>query len=257
MKPLSELTREEIAPLKLLCFDCDGVTVPEGSKITESKGRLVVETKLIEDRLVQKLNKLKEKYWLVFSSGRSLLYLSRMFEPVLDERVILQAEVGLFTLLNGEVVQLDPLSEEQLELLGKIRKRIRAEAKTNSDILGFEPKQFLVTVHCKKELPIIPEIVREETGGEDVYCLWSGEAYDINFAHLNKGKGLEKLCEKLGIAQSETLAIGNDSNDREMVEWAGVGITSNPESMSAANYYTLSKQELGGEELVDKLLELL
>ena len=62
MKPLNELTREKTAPLKLLCFDCDGVTVPEGSKITESKGKLVVETKLIEDRLVQKINKLKEKY---------------------------------------------------------------------------------------------------------------------------------------------------------------------------------------------------
>ncbi len=256
MKPLSELTREKIAPLKLLCFDCDGVTVPEGSKITESKGKLVVETKLIEDRLVQKINKLKEKYYIVFSSGRSLLYLSRMFEPVLDEKVILQAEVGLFTLLNGEVLQLDPFTEEQLELLSKIRKRLRKEAKTNPDILGFEPKQFLVTVHCKKELPIIPEIVKEEAGDQDLYCLWSGEAYDINFTHLNKGKGLERLCEKLGIAQSEVLAIGNDSNDREMVEWAGIGVTSNKESMDAADYYTLSKQELGGEELVDQLLEL-
>jgi len=257
MKPLSELTKEDLAPLKLLCFDCDGVTVPEGSKITESKGKLVVETKLIEDRLVGKINKLKEKYWIVFSSGRSLLYLSRMFEPVLDEKVVLQAEVGLFTLLSGEVLQLDPLNEKQLELLAKIRKRLRKEAKTNPDILGFEPKQFLVTVHCKRQLPIVSQIVKEEAKGENLYCLWSGEAYDINFVHLNKGRGLEKLCEKLGVAQEETLAIGNDSNDREMVEWAGIGITSNPESMKAAEYHTSNKQELGGEELVDKLLELL
>ncbi|MFH1601511.1 MAG: HAD family hydrolase [Candidatus Shapirobacteria bacterium] len=256
MKPITNLSNKNIAPLKLLCFDCDGVTVPEGTKISESRGRLVVETKLIEDRLVQKLNKLKSKYYLVFSSGRSLLYLTRMFEPVLGKKVILQAEVGLFTLLNGEVLQLDPLSEEQLGLLTKIRRRIRAEAKNNSDILGFEPKQFLATVHCKKELPVIEEIVRQEAQGEDLYCLWSGEAYDINFAHLNKGRGLEKLCAKLGVKREEALAIGNDPNDREMVEWAGIGVTSNKETMSSADYYTLGKQELGGEELIDRILEL-
>ncbi|MBL7078060.1 HAD family phosphatase [Candidatus Shapirobacteria bacterium] len=257
MKPLSELTREDLAPLKLLCFDCDGVVVTEGTKISESEGRLVVETKVIESRLVQKLNQLKSKYLLAFSSGRSLLYLTRMFEPLLYDKVIFQAENGLFFLKEGELAQLEKLTLEQLELLKKIKHRIRALGKSNSDILGFEPKQFLVTVHCKKELEIIPQIVKEEAGGQDLYCLWSGEAYDINFAHLNKGRGLEKLCQKLGIGQNEVMAIGNDPNDREMIEWAGIGVTSNKETMGAADYYTLNKQELGGEELVDKLLELI
>jgi len=257
MKALSELTRQDLALIKLLCFDCDGVTVPEGTKISENQGKLVVETMMIEDRLVQKLNQLKSKYLLTFSSGRSLLYLTRMFEPVLYDRVILQAENGLFTLIEGEVTQLERLSLERLELLRKIKYRIRVFGESNSDVLGFEPKQFSVSVHCRQEVDQIPAIVKQEARGEKLYCLWNGEAYDINLAHLNKGRGLEKLCQKLGIGQNEVLAIGNDPNDKEMVEWAGIGVTSNQESMSAADYYTLQKQELGGEELVDRILELI
>lgn len=256
MKPLDKLTKEKLAGTKLICFDCDGVTVPEGTKIREKGGRLVVETKIIEKRIVEKMERLKKRFWLTFSSGRSLLYLSRMFEPVLYDRVILQAENGLFALIEGNVSQLEELTIGQLKVLRRIKHRIRQFSLRNSDILGFEPKQFLVTVHCKKPLSGIPQIVKEEMGKENLYCLWSGEAYDINFAHLNKGRGLELLCQKLSIAQDEVVAIGNDPNDEEMVGWAGIGVTSNRGTMPVADYYTFKEQELGGEELVDRLLEL-
>jgi len=255
MKPLTVLTKEEVDKIKLLCFDCDGVTVPEGTKISEKEGKLLVETTMIKNRLVEKLERLKKRFWLSFSSGRSLLYLTRMYEPLLYERVILQGENGLFALKEGEVFQLELLSNEQLEILRKVKNEIREWGKTNPDVLGFEPKQFLVTVHCRKPLEEIPEIVRRRGEGR-LYSLWSGEAYDINFKFFNKGRGLERLAKRLGLERGEVMAIGNDPNDKEMVEWAGIGITSNRESMSAADYYTLEKQESGGEELIDRLLAL-
>lgn len=38
---------------------------------------------------------------------------------------------------------------------------------------------------------------------------------------INKGAGLEKLCEYLGIDRMEVAAIGDWLNDKEMLEWSG------------------------------------
>jgi len=254
MKPLEKLPKEELDRIRLVCFDCDGVTVPEGTRISEKEGRLTVETKQISPELAGKINRLQERFWVVFSSGRSLLYLSRMYEAVFGRKVILQGENGLFTLMEGEVLQLEKLEHSQLETLRRIKLKIRRLAQDNDSVLGFEPKQFLVTVHCSRQIEQIPAFVEEEKGEEEFYVLWSGEAYDINVAYLNKGRGLQKLAARLHLKADEVMAIGNDPNDRQMVTWAGVGITSNRRTMPSARYYTQGLQEAGGEELVDWLL---
>lgn len=41
---------------------------------------------------------------------------------------------------------------------------------------------------------------------------------------VSKGSALAALAEHLGIAQAETLAIGDERNDIEMLQWAGLGL---------------------------------
>jgi Cof subfamily protein (haloacid dehalogenase superfamily) len=40
----------------------------------------------------------------------------------------------------------------------------------------------------------------------------------------DKGTALEKVANKLGIKQEETLAIGDSMNDEAMIKWAGTGV---------------------------------
>ncbi|MEZ0537802.1 Cof-type HAD-IIB family hydrolase [Caldicellulosiruptoraceae bacterium PP1] len=52
---------------------------------------------------------------------------------------------------------------------------------------------------------------------------------DINILEVmkkgvNKRKGLEKLCNYLGINREEVVAIGDNENDIEMIEFAGFGV---------------------------------
>lgn len=52
----------------------------------------------------------------------------------------------------------------------------------------------------------------------------SGRYLEFNPRDINKGTGLEKLCERLNIPIEQTIALGDAENDLEMVETAGVGV---------------------------------
>ncbi|MDL2224862.1 Cof-type HAD-IIB family hydrolase [Eubacteriales bacterium OttesenSCG-928-M02] len=47
---------------------------------------------------------------------------------------------------------------------------------------------------------------------------------EITAPGCDKGKTLLDLCSRLGIAQSEVMAIGDNMNDMSMIAWAGVGV---------------------------------
>ena len=47
---------------------------------------------------------------------------------------------------------------------------------------------------------------------------------DVCAAHTTKGSTLAELAALYGIDQSEVMAIGDNFNDREMLEWAGTGV---------------------------------
>lgn len=52
------------------------------------------------------------------------------------------------------------------------------------------------------------------------YSAW----VDLAPEGVSKASGLEVVCERLGIAQADVLAIGDGHNDYEMIEWAGRGV---------------------------------
>lgn len=258
MKLINQLTKKDIKNIKLLCFDCDGVTVKEGTHIEEKGEELVVKTASLTKQMAEKLKRLKKRFFLVFSSGRSLLYVSRMYEKILWDRVTLQAEGGLFTLYQGKVFQLGKFTSHFLEKSFKIKMAIRQLSQTNTNISGFEPKQFLITVHCQNKEPAVPGLVEKYDPEKEYQCLWSGEAYDIGPKIFNKGIGLRFLVDKMGLKMENVLAVGNDPNDKEMVEWARVSITTDPKSVTkGADFITKKRGVFGGEEVVDKLLELM
>lgn len=260
MKPLSALTAKELAKIKLVSFDVDGVLVKKGTEIfeiedVERNNVLIVKTKPISPELVKKINRLKKHLFVNISSGRSLLYLIEVFDPILWDNASLQGENGLFTLIGGKLIQNNHLTLEELELLRKIHHAIHKESLGNPNIRGFEPKQFLISVHCFKEDPVMEEIVKKYDTEHVLGIKWSSEAYNIFPKRISKGTGLKALGKLLDISQSEMLVAGNDPNDKEAVEGPGISVTTSPATLTA-NYYTEGKLELGGEALVDRLLEI-
>lgn len=64
------------------------------------------------------------------------------------------------------------------------------------------------------------------------YSAWLDLAPD----GVSKASGLEFLCDRLGIAQADVLAVGDGNNDMEMLAWAGRGVAMGhgPDSLKAA-----------------------
>lgn len=256
MHHLSELSANDLEKIKLLSFDADGVTVERGTEILEKDGILTVKSKIISEDLLEKVNRLKKRFHINITSGRNLLYLNQMLSPILWEKASIQGENGLFTLVDGRVIQHDAIRPSELAKIEAIRTELSKLARRNSNIKGFEPKQFIVSVHCFKPDPQVENIVRQIDTNSEFYALWvSNEAYDIFLKRFNKGVGLEYLCKHLGIDLSETLAVGNDLNDFPMLEKAGISITTNKDNLSA-DFYTEKMLNRGGEEIVDRLVEL-
>lgn len=253
MKPITTLTPNVLADIKLISFDADGVLIEKGTEILEKNRVLTVKTKKISPALLIKLDKLKKHFHINVSSGRSLLYLKDMFDQLLWNKSSLQGENGIFTLIDGQVIQNDKLTDHELSLLREMR--IEIEKITDDNIRGFEPKQFLISVHCFKKEPQIAEIVKKIDLENEFYLEWNSEAYDIFPKRFSKGSGLKHLADDLRINVNQILVVGNDPNDQAAVEGSGLSVTTSSDTLKA-DYHTEGKLDLGGEELVDHLLTI-
>ena len=71
---------------------------------------------------------------------------------------------------------------------------------------------------------------------------------DVNKSGVSKATGLEIICAHMGISLAETIAFGDDRNDLEMIEAAGIGVAmgeANEDVRAAADYLTDFSRNLG------------
>lgn len=82
---------------------------------------------------------------------------------------------------------------------------------------------------------------------------------DVSPPGVSKATGLAKICEILGIrAATNTLVVGDGSNDIDMLEWAACAVAmgqSQHAVQAAAQVTTTSVQEGGVAQLISALLE--
>jgi Cof subfamily protein (haloacid dehalogenase superfamily) len=71
---------------------------------------------------------------------------------------------------------------------------------------------------------------------------------DVCAPGTTKGTGLAALAHHLGISRTEVMAVGDNFNDREMLEWAGVGVlmgNAAPELLDAGFERTTTNDDAG------------
>jgi HAD superfamily hydrolase (TIGR01484 family) len=74
----------------------------------------------------------------------------------------------------------------------------------------------------------------------------------------DKAKALAFLCERMGIPQAQTIAVGDGRNDASMIAWAGLGIAvegSEPEVIAAADRTIPGPGHGGIQQVADLLMK--
>ncbi len=78
---------------------------------------------------------------------------------------------------------------------------------------------------------------------------------EITMKNVDKWEAIQYLMEKLNIAREEVIAIGDNVNDKKMIQEAGLGIImakSTPEVTQIADYITDSNNEEGVAKALEK-----
>jgi len=80
---------------------------------------------------------------------------------------------------------------------------------------------------------------------------------DVCTAGITKGSGLSALAGHFGVAQAEVMAVGDNHNDRDMLEWAGQGVVmgnAEPELKHASFHETGTNDQAGLAQAIDRFI---
>lgn len=110
------------------------------------------------------------------------------------------------------------------------------------------------------ERAVLNELYKEILKNTDVHSSFSGElSLEITSKIGNKGNSLKWICDNKGISSDNIVAFGDNFNDIEMIEYAGIGVAmSNAEEelKQKADYITLSNEENGVGYFLKNIFEL-
>ncbi len=248
MKYIDEINEKDIKEIKLIVLDVDGVLVPRGTKIKQKGNVTTLETKKIADKQIEQIKELYQRgFHININSGRGLYMLQEMFREVL-EFVSLTYENGSATWFKGEVIQHINSFQFLKDVYAKL-KMIK-----HQDIKGFEPKEFIITIHCRKRVKEIEKVMSKE---RKLYYIWNMEAYDIGVKKVQvKSVGLAKLISLLGLKTKNVLVIGDNYNDREMMSVGKIAVTADKNRVKGDFYVELEGKRLPADILMERLLEI-
>jgi len=118
------------------------------------------------------------------------------------------------------------------------------------------PKLVIVAAPEKLE-GLLPE-VRGRWAGRLNVATSTADYLEFTSVESDKASALRFVSERLGVARSEVVAVGDGRNDASMIAWAGLGIAieGSPQEVIAAADRTIPGPGHGGiQQLADALLK--
>ncbi|MCP8615559.1 Cof-type HAD-IIB family hydrolase [Salirhabdus salicampi] len=157
-------------------------------------------------------------------------------------------------------VYLDQLDHEIMELfhLGDGKHPIKVGSLENH--LQEDPTTILIYPH-ENQVPLIRASLDEKHAEMIEHRNWGvpWNIIEIVRAGINKAVGLQKIAHYYDIPKEQIIAFGDEDNDFEMIEYAGVGVAMENginELKQRANYITRSNEEDGVASFLEDYLKL-
>lgn len=140
-------------------------------------------------------------------------------------------------------------------------------------IENYDGEDFLKFTICDNDSVVFKRIINKLKTIRDIDVLevshmsrkiikYGTEEFEISYFYtevsnknVNKWTAIERLIESLNICKEEVMAIGDNINDKEMVENAGIGVitgNSSPVMKKIADEVVASNDESGVAEAIEK-----
>ena len=225
--------------IKLICSDIDGTLLPEG-------------TAEINPEIFAVIRKLKEKD-IIFAaaSGRPYSSIVRLFEPVKND-IIFVSENGAYVSCRGYLMSEEVIDwKDVCEWVEEVRKIPGASLALDADgglYSESTDQEFvdLIRLGYHSRLTIVEDVLAEERHinkisvyrkndiekvAEDMVPRWSRRLHctiagdiwlDFMSKESNKGHAIREIQKILRISPDETMVFGDNLNDIEMLQSAGV-----------------------------------
>lgn len=151
------------------------------------------------------------------------------------------------------------LNEDEREFL---KGRLDIIELDHPDLSDHQNEHFVKVLYGNTNIPYLQNILEamQNKAGDFDVSFSSSRYLEFNKKGVNKGSGLQKLADLLGIDILETAAIGDHANDLEMIKRAGLGIAVNnaiDEVKAVAQYVTSHDHDHHAiAEAVEYILEL-
>ncbi|MGI9546977.1 MAG: HAD family hydrolase [Flavobacteriaceae bacterium] len=262
----------ELSRIKLVVADMDGTLL---------NSRHEVSPEFFE--LYERLR--KKDVLFAAASGRQYGSILEKLSSINKEITII-AENGGFVVHRGLEIFSNPLENQQKELILKQLDSIEnaqavlctkhsAYLMPNSQQFLDKLKEYYTQFEILKNLndyqgEVMKIAIYHDVGSEqyiypyvrhledELMVKVSGKNWvDVSHKNTNKGFALQKVQDKLGIKQEETMVFGDYNNDLEMLSMAHYSYAmanAHPKVVSTANYTTLSNDEMGVEMVLEELL---
>ncbi|MBQ6343325.1 MAG: HAD family hydrolase [Anaerolineaceae bacterium] len=228
--------------IKLIACDLDGTLLLNGAQDLQPETCSLI-TRLMDEKGIL----------FCAASGRQYANLQRLFAPIKD-RIVYLCENGCLCYCEGVCIHRE-LMEDDLarEIIQMIRAEGNAEVLVSGEKIHYvQPKDMSFYHHMndvvKNDVMIVPDLMdipepylkvslfergglynvekwQETFGSRCTVVAGQGEWLDMMPGGVNKGSGLLPILAHLKIDLSECMAIGDNDNDREMLELVGLPVT--------------------------------
>lgn len=264
---------------KLIALDMDGTLLTSEKKIDEStkialekaeeKGVKVVlaSGRPIDGitRYLEELNLLKkDDYVLSYNGG---IVQNTHTKEIVSKAVLKGSDLKLLYDISKKLnVNIHAFSATEGLITPKISKYTQYEADMNGieitikDFNEIDDNEEIIKVMMIDPAEILdPAIEKLPKDLYEKYSVFKSAEFFLEFTNkeVDKGLGLKKLGEYLGIAKDEMIACGDAGNDLSMVKYAGMGVAmgnATNDVKEIANYITLSNDEDGIAKVIEKFI---
>jgi Cof subfamily protein (haloacid dehalogenase superfamily) len=121
----------------------------------------------------------------------------------------------------------------------------------------------LSVIAGKYDVPLLHAELKKRFGQtirtiDTFFSGWNFWIFEILDKLCSKSNGLQFLCEKYGFSRKEVIAVGDNNNDLDMINWAGLGVAMRngmDSVLREADYVTeYTNNEDGVTEVIQKFI---